>query len=54
MFDTNSFHGLYYGKDTMEKIKLRLEAAAAAGCAPNGFIINLTPEWDQSTGELVN
>ncbi len=53
MFDKNGFQGLYYGKDTLEKIKPKLEAAAEAGCAPNGFIINLTPEWDQSTGELV-
>jgi len=53
MFDKNGFQGLYYGRDTLEKIKPKLESAAAAGCAPNGFIINLTPEWDTSTGELV-
>ena len=53
MFDKNGFQGLYYGRDTLEKIKPRLEAAAVAGCAPNGFIINLTPEWDTNTGELV-
>jgi hypothetical protein len=54
MFDKNGFQGLYYGRDTLEKIKPKLEAAAEAGCAPNGFIINLTPKWDPSkTGELV-
>jgi hypothetical protein len=35
----------------LEKIKPALEAAV--GCAPNGFIINLTPEWDRTTGKLV-
>jgi len=37
----------------LEKIKPKLEAAAVAGCAPNGFIINLTHEWDANTGDLV-
>jgi hypothetical protein len=49
MFDKNGFQGLYYGKETLEKIKPTLEAAV--DCAPNGFIINLTPEWDRSTSE---
>ncbi len=44
MFDKNGFQGLYYGKDTLEAIKPTLEAAV--NCARNGFIINLTPEWE--------
>ena len=50
MFNKNGFQGLYYGKDTLETIKPKLEAAV--DCAPNGFIINLVPGWD-ATGELV-
>jgi len=51
MFDTNGFQGLYYGGETLERMKPQIEAAATAGCAPNGFIINLAPEWDAFTGE---
>jgi len=53
VFNTNAFQGLYYDKDALGKIEPRLEAAAADGCAPNGFIINLMREWDTGTGELV-
>jgi len=52
MFDKNGFQGCTTARDILEKIKPKLEAAAVAGCAPNGFIINLTHEWDANTGTL--
>jgi hypothetical protein len=42
MFSKNGFKGLYYGKQTLEKMKPAIEGAV--NCAPNGFIVNFVED----------
>jgi hypothetical protein len=42
MFPKNGFKGLYYGKQTLERMKPAIEGAV--NCAPNGFIVNFVED----------
>jgi len=44
MFSKNGFKGLYYGRQTLERMKPTIEGAV--NCAPNGFIINFVEDWE--------